>query len=67
MPTLACAMCNVEGPQVRPRMVEWLEPIGNTRWEVLPMCVNSRECRERVKQLGDEWPFVETSADRIPA
>ena len=62
--TLSCLLCGVSGPQVRPRMVEWAEPIGNRRWEVVPACTNVPECKQRVIQLGEDWPLVETSNDR---
>lgn len=61
---LNCLLCGVSGPQVRPRMVEWAEPIGSTRWEVLPVCVDRDGCRQRVIQLGETWPLVATSNDR---
>lgn len=61
---LDCLLCGVAGPQVRPRMVEWRVPIGSTRWEVLPVCHDNRECRERVELLGEVWPLV--SNDRPP-
>ena len=62
-----CLLCGIEGPQVRPRMVEWAEPIGSKRWEVLPTCVDSRECRQRVEQQGDVWPLVLVTNDRRSA
>ena len=61
---LSCLLCGSHGPQVRPRMVEWAEPIGNRRWEVIPACHDSRECRQRVEQLGEVWPLVLVSNDR---
>ena len=45
-------------------MVEWLDPIGSKRWEVLPTCVNVRECRDRVEQLGESWPLAPVTNDR---
>ena len=62
--SLDCILCGVAGPQVRPRMVEWADPIGSKRWEVIPACVDSRECRQRVEQLGEVWPLVLVSNDR---
>ena len=61
---LSCLLCGSHGPQVRPRMVEWLDPIGSKRWEVLPTCVNVRECRDRVEQLGESWPLAPVTNDR---
>ena len=63
MPNLSCLLCGTAGPHVRPRMVEWADPIGSTRWEVLPCCVDTRSCRQRVEQLGDTWPLVPVSRD----
>lgn len=64
---LSCLLCGVSGPQIRPKMVEWAEPIGSKRWEVIPVCFDSRECRQRVEQLGDVWPLVLVSNDRRSA
>jgi hypothetical protein len=61
--TLDCLLCGASGPQVRPILIEWAEPIGSTRFEVLPVCANRQECRARVEQQGDEWPLAETSRD----
>ena len=61
----ACLLCGVEGPQVRIRMVEWAEPLNGRRFEVIPVCVDRRECRQRVEQLGEVWPLALVSSDRI--
>lgn len=53
-----CLLCGITGPQVRLRMVEWLEP-DPKRFEPITACEDRRECRERVEQLGDEWPIVD--------
>lgn len=55
-----CLLCGVEGPQVRPRLIEWAEPLSK-RFEVLPCCVDDRECRQRVEQLNEPWPLVPTT------
>ena len=62
--TQDCLLCGAQGPHVRPKMVEWREPIGTKRWEVLPVCFDSRDCRLRVEQLGESWPLVETRSER---
>ena len=61
---LTCLLCGIAGPQVRPRLIEWAEPIGSKRFEVLPCCTDSRECRQRVQQLGEVWPLALRSSDR---
>ena len=61
--TLDCLLCGISGPQVRPRLIEWAEPIGNERFTVIPACVDSDECRARVKQQGEPWPLVDTRRD----
>ena len=63
MPTLECCLCGISGPQVRPRLIEWAEPIGTTRFDLLPVCVDSRECRARVEQSGESWPLALTSRE----
>jgi hypothetical protein len=57
---LSCALCGISGPQVRPFLVEWAEPIGNRRFDVMPRCSDVAECRARVEQQGEPWPLVET-------
>ncbi len=59
--TLDCLLCGAHGPQVRPIMVEWSEPIGSKRWEVIPVCSDAKECRQRVEQLGETWPLAPTT------
>lgn len=53
-----CALCGLQGPQVRIRMVEWRDPEPK-RFEAIPACTDRAECRQRVEQLGDDWPLVE--------
>lgn len=65
--TLECVLCGVSGPQVRPRMIEWAKPIGGVRFEVMPVCHDSRQCRQRVEQLDGEWPLAETSRTKETA
>jgi hypothetical protein len=57
-----CLLCGAHGPQVRPRMVEWKDPIGSKRFELLTVCSDVKECRSRV-ELREEWPLVETSRE----
>lgn len=59
--TQDCLLCGAHGPQVRPILVEWREPIGSKRFEVFPVCADSRDCRARVEQLGEKWPLAETT------
>lgn len=60
----ACLLCGIEGPTVRIRLVEWAEPIGSKRFEVIPACVDARECRQRVEQLGEVWPLTLSNRDK---
>ena len=58
--TLACSLCGIEGPQVRPALVEWREPIGNRRFDVIPRCMSRpEECRARV-EATEPWPLAES-------
>lgn len=59
--TLECALCGIAGPQVRPFIVEWAEPIGSRRFDSLPRCSDVAECRQRVEQRGETWPLVDTN------
>lgn len=59
---LDCLLCGSSGPQVRPRMVEWAEPLSK-RFEVIPCCVDVQDCRRRAEQQGDVWPLVPTSRE----
>lgn len=63
----ACLLCGIEGPQIEVAMVEWAEPIGSKRFEVLPVCRDRAECRQRVEQQGEPWPLVASSRDRSAA
>ena len=56
--TLECLLCGASGPQVRPRLIEWAEPIGTKRFDVLPVCTDTRECRARVEAQGEPWPLT---------
>jgi hypothetical protein len=56
--TLDCLLCGISGPQVRPLMVEWLEP-ALRRFEVIPRCTARAECRARVESTGESWPLVD--------
>lgn len=60
---LDCLLCGAQGPHVRPVLVEWREPIGSKRFEVLPVCFDPKDCRARVEQLGETWPLVERTRD----
>lgn len=66
----ACLLCGTEGPHVRIRLIEWAEPLDALpgsdvkRFEVIPACVDPRECRQRVEQLGETWPLALVSSDR---
>ena len=40
-------------------------PLNGRRFEVIPVCVDRRECRQRVEQLGEVWPLALVSSDRI--
>lgn len=60
--TLECLLCGISGPQVRPALVEWKDPLPNARFDSMPRCVDVRECRERVEQRGEEWPLVDSKA-----
>lgn len=62
----ACLLCGIEGPQVEVAMVEWAEPITK-RFEVIPVCRDRRECRQRIEQQGEPWPLVASSRDRSAA
>jgi hypothetical protein len=64
---LECLLCGVSGPQVRPALVEWRDPIVNERFTSMPRCVDVRECRERVLQRGGEWPLVDSTSERRSA
>ena len=55
-----CILCG--RPGARPRMVEWAEPIGSKRFEVIPACSDVRDCRSRV-ELTERWPLVDTKRD----
>jgi hypothetical protein len=55
-----CLLCGAHGPQVRMRMVEWLEP-ATKRWDLIPTCIDRAECRARV-ELHEKWPLN----DRTP-
>lgn len=59
----ACALCGVEGPQVRIALVEWAVPDTSegtrTRFSSIPRCTDIPDCKQRVQQLGDDWPLVE--------
>ena len=57
---LSCALCGISGPQVRPFLVEWAEPIGSKRFDSLPRCTDVAECKQRVEQQGESWPLVES-------
>ena len=57
---LDCLLCGISGPQVRPVLVEWLEP-NPTRFSVIPRCTDRAECRARVKAEGEPWPLAEVS------
>ena len=61
--TLECLLCGISGPQVRPRLIEWAEPIGAERFTVLPVCVDARECRARVQTQGEPWPLARSSKE----
>ena len=60
---LSCALCGVDGPQVRPALVEWAVPetsdTPKTRFSSIPRCTDVADCRQRVEQVGDEWPLVD--------
>ena len=58
-----CLLCGIEGPQVEIRMIEWAEPLTK-RFEVIPVCRDRRECRQRVEQQGEVWPIALVSSDR---
>ncbi len=58
--TLDCLLCGVQGPQVRPRLIEWAEPLSK-RFELIPACSDAKECRQRVEQLGETWPLAPTT------
>lgn len=60
----SCLICGSEGPQVRPRMVEWAEPIGSKRFELIPACVDVVSCRKYTEAQGDVWPLTLVSRDR---
>lgn len=52
---LACALCGIEGPQVRPRLVQWAD---SKEYDSIPACTDHDECRARVLALGEDWPLV---------
>ena len=52
-----CLLCGAHGPQVRMRMVEWLEP-ATKRWDLIPTCIDRAECRARV-ELHEKWPLTD--------
>ena len=66
----SCALCGVEGPQVRIALVEWAEPeerlalttrLGLSppeRFSVIPRCSDVADCEQRVRQTGDTWPLA---------
>jgi hypothetical protein len=58
-----CLLCGVSGPQVRPVLVEWLEPLTPTsRFALIPRCNSDTErprCRERVEAQGEPWPIAD--------
>jgi len=56
MTYLECCVCGTTGPQVRIRLVEWAEPVTK-RFDSLPLCVQRDECRVRVRERGETWPF----------
>jgi hypothetical protein len=59
---LECALCGVEGPQVRVALVEWADAVTE-RFSSLPRCSDVADCRQRVEQQGDIWPLAEV---RLP-
>ena len=63
--TLDCALCGVSGPQVRPRLIEWAEPIGAERFSLMPVCVDAKECRARVEASGEPWPLAISSRESV--
>jgi hypothetical protein len=63
----SCALCGVEGPQVRIALVEWAEPEhdkSHERFSSIPRCADTKDCRQRVEQVGDEWPLVTSKESR---
>jgi hypothetical protein len=66
---MSCALCGVEGPQVRPSLVEWADPEPqddkpHERFSSIPRCADTKDCRQRVEQVGDEWPLVTSKESR---
>jgi hypothetical protein len=60
----SCTLCGTDGPQVEIRMVEWANPMPK-RFDVIPACIDARECRQRVEQQGEAWPLAAVSRDRV--
>lgn len=60
----ACVLCGSETSDRAMSLVEWTEPVGNSRYAHIPRCVDRAACRHQVEVvLGEPWPV----ADRTPA
>lgn len=60
----ACVLCGSETSDRTMSLVEWIEPVGNSRYAHIPRCVDRAACRHQVEVvLGEAWPV----ADRTPA
>lgn len=66
MTSLQCLLCDRTGPDVRPRLVEFLVPEPR-RFDVITACVDVPSCRVRIESAGDTWPLAPTSREALTA
>jgi hypothetical protein len=59
MTALRCVICDHQGPDVRPSLIEWKRPDEDGMFGFVPRCQDRAACRVRCEAAGKEWPVPE--------